>query len=493
MKFLDKLFRLKEHNASLKAEIIGGLATFVAMCYILPVNSSMLASMGMNQAGVFTMTALIGCAVTLIMGLIANYPVVLSAGMGLNAYITYTIALGAGYSWQQAMILLTISGSIFFIISLTPVRKWIVEAIPNNIKYIISAGLGGFICFVGLRNSGIIVSGSTLVQMGNLANPAVIIALLAIILCFGLMFIRHKGISMMAIPITVLVAAIAGLIVSSIMISTSGKDVTTFMAENPTLPVAPWLRKDLSFGIGSGVKDVLFYGALNDSSNLGKDFVKVLTTPASYVAIFSLIFVQLFDATATLLAVGRNAGIIGEDGKIKNSRRAFLADSTGALICAPLGTSTVTPFAESNVGVGMGAKTGLAAVVAALMFLLSAFIYPVFSIFSAGSVTAPALVCVGAMIFVGNLKDINWEDRIIGFTAFITLIFTLLCYSIATGIGIGLISYCVMMLFANRRKEVPIAIYVIACLFVVSFVLTAIMPFITKTNDPSLIKIFFGW
>ena len=191
MKFLDKLFHLNDHQASLKAEIIGGLVTFIAMCYILPINSAILSEMGMNQAGVFAMTALVGCAVTLIMGLVANYPIVLSAGMGLNAYITYTIALGAGYTWPQAMILLTLAGIIFFALSLTPVRKWIIEAIPNNIKYIISAALGAFICFVGLRNSGLIISGATLVELGNLANPAVLIAFLAVVLCFGLMFIKN--------------------------------------------------------------------------------------------------------------------------------------------------------------------------------------------------------------------------------------------------------------------------------------------------------------
>lgn len=499
MKFFDKIFHLNEHKASIKTEIIGGLVTFIAMCYILPINSSILAAMGMNQAGVFAMTALVGCLVTLIMGIIANYPLVLSAGMGLNAYITYTIALGAGYTWQQAMILLTIAGIVFFVLSLTPVRKWIIEAIPNDIKYIISAALGAFICFVGLRNSGLITSGATLVELGNLANPAVLIALLGTILCFGLMFVKSKTIANLAIPISILIAAIAGVITSSIMISSSGQSVEAFMLDNPNLPIAPWLRNDLHWGI-TGVDEVLFYGTLKDSSTFGNDILKVLTTPASYVAIFSLIFVNLFDTTATLLAVGRNIGVIDENGKMQNYRKAVLADATGALICAPFGTSTVTSFAESNVGVEMGAKTGLAAVVAALMFLLSAFIYPVFSIFTAGSVTAPALVCVGAMIFFGNLKDINWKDRIIGFTAFITIIFSLLCYSIASGIGIGLICFCMMKLCSGKPKEVPVAIYVVAGLFVISFALTALMPFITKSgggieNSDSIegIRLFFNW
>ena len=243
------------------------------------------------------------------------------------------------------------------------------------------------------------------------------------------------------------------------------------------LPIAPWLDDNVSWGM-NGAKDVLFFGLLNEGYNtqdFGNDLLKVISTPTSYIAIFSLIFVNLFDTTATLLAVGRNTGIIDEQGKMQNYQKAVLADAVGATICGPLGTSTVTSFAESNVGAEMGAKTGLAAITAGLMFLLSAFIYPVFSIFTAGSVTAPALVCVGAMIFVGNFKDINFNDRIVAFTGFITVIFSLLTYSIASGIGIGLIAYCVMMLIAKRRKEVSIPIYIVAILFVISFALSAIM------------------
>ena len=489
MKVLEKIFHLKEKNATLKNEIIGGLFTFVAMCYILPVNSSILHDMGMNQAGVFAMTALLSFVVTMIMALVTNYPVVLSAGMGLNAYITYTVAIGAGYTWPQAMILLTISGIIFFAISLTPVRKWIIDAIPRNIKLIISAALGGFICFVGLRNSGIIAGGSTLVELGDLVNPAVLIALVCSIFCFGLMFTRNQTISNLAIPIAVLTAAVVGIIVSTIAISTGSDDVATYMGKNPNMPIAPWLRGDLSWGV-SGLDEVLFYGTMNGNNSFGDDLVKVLTTPTSYVAIFSLIFVNIFDTTATLIAVGRGTDMMDEDGNMQNYRRVLLADATGALICAPLGTSTVTSFAESNVGVRLGAKTGLAATTAALLFLLSAFIYPVFSIFTAGSVTAPALICVGAMIFVGNLKDIDWQDRFVGFTAFITVIFALLCYSVASGIGFGLICFCTMKLFAGQRKDVHPAIYAIAVAFVVSFFLTALLPYL---SGQSASNIFIGW
>ena len=295
-----------------------------------------------------------------------------------------------------------------------------------------------------------------LVTLGSLLNPSTLIAIVSIILCFGMMFSKNKILSTLAIPICILFAAIAGVIVSSIMISNGNLDYVagSWIYKSETLqnmavklPIAPWLEKDMQWGM-SGVKDVLFFGLL-DSNYSGQDFqsdiVKVFSNPTSYVAIFSLMFVNLFDTTATLLAVGRNTGIINEEGKMQNYQKAVLADAVGAAVCGPLGTSTVTSFAESNIGVEMGAKTGLAAVVAGLKFLLSGFIYPVFSIFTAGSVTAPALVCVGAMIFVGNFKDINFSDRVVAFTGFIMVIFSLLTYSIASGIGIGLIAYVVML------------------------------------------------
>ena len=487
-KILEKFFHVSEKGSSIKNEVIGGLITFIAMCYILPVNASILSAMGMNTMGVFAMTALVGALVTFIMGFVANYPVVLSAGMGLNAYLAYTIAGSAGFTWQQCMILLTISGILFFVFSLTPVRKIIIESIPKDLQLIISSALGAFICFVGLKNSGVIVQdGGTLVTLGSLLNPSTLIAIVSIILCFGMMFSKNKILSTLALPICILFAAIAGVIVSSIMISNGNLDYVagSWIYKSETLqnmavklPIAPWLEKDMQWGM-SGVKDVLFFGLL-DSNYSGQDFqsdiVKVFSNPTSYVAIFSLMFVNLFDTTATLLAVGRNTGIINEEGKMQNYQKAVLADAVGAAVCGPLGTSTVTSFAESNIGVEMGAKTGLAAVVAGLMFLLSGFIYPVFSIFTAGSVTAPALVCVGAMIFVGNFKDINFSDRVVAFTGFIMVIFSLLTYSIASGIGIGLIAYVVMMLFSKRRKEICLPIYIITLFFILSFALSAILP-----------------
>ena len=482
MKLLNKLFHLEEKQTSLKTEIIGGLITFVAMCYILPVNASILGSMpGMNSQGVFVVTALLSFLVTMIMALVANYPIVLSTGMGLNAYVAFTLSSSFA-SWQQRMILLTICGIFFFVLSLTPIRKIIIEAIPKEIKAIISMALGAFILFVGLKGSGIIASsGSTLVTLGNFADPAMSIAVIAIFVTMGLMFSRNKIIKTMAIPFGIVFAAIAGLIASIIMTSTHAMEVVDGQGIYrfgdldgvvSNLPIAPWLTGVKFFDVAPA-KDVLFYGLLTDNysaSQFGKDLGVVFSSPVSYVAIFSMMFVNLFDTTATLITVGEKTGLIDETGKMQNYRRAVLADATGALICAPLGTSTVTSFAESNVGVSMGAKTGLMAAVAALMFLLSAFIYPVFSIFTAGSVTAPALVCVGLTIIFSSIQGINIKKMDIVFTMIITVLFAVLCYSISNGIGFGLIAYCVIKVFKGKAKEVGVPIYIIASLFIVAFI-----------------------
>ncbi len=493
MKILNKIFHLNEKQASLKNEIIGGLVTFVAMCYILPINANILSNMGMNRAGVFAITAIVSFIVTFIMGTVANYPITLSAGMGLNAYIAYTLP-GDMFSWHQKMILLTVGGLLFFVFSLTPIRKIIIESIPKDLRCMISMALGGFITFVGLKGSGLIVSSpSTFVTFGSFSDPAMLIAFVSVILCMGLTFSERKWISSMAIPISIVFAAIAGVITSSLMIhfnslvhvdnvgwvySFANYDLIDNVVVS-NLPIVPW-KDGAMFGV-QGIQDVFLYGVFTSNSGdpyslaeLGKDIGYIFTKPITYIAIFSLMFVNLFDTTATLIAIGEKTGLIDENGKMQNYNKAVIADATGALICAPLGTSTVTSFAESNVAVSLGAKTGLSAVITSLLFLLSAFIYPVFSVFTSGSVTAAALVSVGTIIVVNAVISVNKEDLIACFTCFIGIIFSILTYSISNGIGVGLIAYIVMMLFARRTKEIKIPVVVIAILFLVSYVLTTI-------------------
>jgi adenine/guanine/hypoxanthine permease len=464
---MRNFFKFKEKGTNLSTEILGGLITFISMCYILPVNTSILSDMGMSASGVFIATALCSGIITIFMGLFANYPVVLSAGMGLNAFLTYTVSKALGYSWQECMILLTITGIIFFIMSLTPIRKKILESIPKDLKSIISAGLGGFIALVGLKGSGIITSNaSTYVALGSLSDPSVIISIVAIFLAFFLYNLKtkHQMINRMAIPIAVVFAALTGLTINAISGFT-----------NASLP-----SFSNSWGV-NGFQDVFLYGIFSSDASINKDIlglaIDVISKPQTYAIIFSLIFVNLFDTTATLLAVNRKIPLFTKEGKI-SSNRTIMVDATGALICGPLGTSTVTSFVESTVGAEIGAKTGFASVVSGTLFLIAGFAFPLFSIFTASCVTAPALVCVGAMIFTGNLGEINWKDIPTAFAAFVTVLMVILTYSLTSGIGFGLIAYALMMIASKRAKEVNWVLYVIACFFLVSFTINEVVKFI---------------
>jgi len=471
---LFKKFHLKEKGTDIRTEIIAGLVVFIAMLYILPVNSSILADMGMDKAGVFVSTALLTAGVTIFMGLFANYPIALSSGMGLNAYIAYTVCLTLGFTWQESMLLLFVAGILFFSMSLTPLRQKLIEAIPEGLKNAISAGLGGFILFVGLSGSGIITAGAgTLVTLGTFNNLATLLAFVGIMLVLGLNFLGNKKIARLAIPIGLLITAIIGVIASSIMIQTGNVDY----AMNSGLPIAPWYSSGTGFGI-SGLDKVVFFGFLDSSATnegFGTMLVNIFTNPQAYMAIFALILVNLFDTTATLVTVGKDCGLIDEKGMLINGRKAMMVDATGALICAPLGTSTVTSFAESSIGASMGAKTGLTSVTTGLMFLIAAFCFPIFSVFSYSCVTAPALVMVGILIFSGAIRRMSKDSAISLYASVLTILSMVLTYSLANGLGIGIISYVVMSLFAKKKENLNPYIISMAALFVINFALTAIM------------------
>lgn len=466
-KLLDRIFGFEARKANMTSEILGGIVTFLAMIYILPTNSGILSAMeGIDKGGVFVATALVSAIVSLIMGIYGNFPVVLSAGMGVNAYLAFVI-YGALDSWQASLLVMFLAGIVFLIVSLSPLRKLMINAIPNDIKYIISAGLGAFIAFVGFKGSGIITDNpATLVTLGNLGDPMVLISMFGVLLVIVFMFSRHKRLNQLAIPISMVITVVAAVAVWNIfgLPETHHGNPVAFHFNN----IKAIFADPLSWG-GRGLEKVAF-------KIFGKEtWTEVLTNPSSYAFIFSLVLVNLFDTTATILAVGRGAGIIDGKGELIGGNKVVAADAIGAVICAPLGTSTVTSFAESGIAVEMGAKTGLAAVTAGLLFLLSAFIYPVFYIFTEPAVTSMALISVGALIFVGNLKDIDWNDKIIGFTAFFTVLLILLSYSISDGLGLGLILYVTMMLISGRRKEIRMPMYAIVLLFVIYFILKVII------------------
>lgn len=494
---------MEERQTSIKKEIIGGLLTFIAMCYLLPVVASNLSNgAGMDKQGVFVMTALATMLITLIMGLVGNLPIGLSCGLAINAYVAFTLSSSFPH-WEQRMILLTVSGLLSLVLFLSPVRKYLINAIPMDIKYIIAASLGAFLIFVGLKNSGIIVSDAsinngilntgTLVKLGSFADPAMLIAILAIFVTIGLMFTKNSILKTMAIPFGILFAAIAGLIASLIMTSTGAMKIVdgvgvyqfgNLEGTASNLPIAPWLIKDLKFADLLPAKNVVFFGLLRDAYN-GKEFASdlgyVFSNPVSYVAIFSIAFINLFDTTATYLSVNDKVKVMDEEGKFISYRRTVIADTIGTVVVGPLGTTTVEPLAEANVGATAGAKTGLAAVVIAFMFLLSAFIYPIFSVFTANTVTAPAIVGIGLVILSSSLSQLDFKKPDILIVSVIAILMSVLTYSISNGIGFGLIAYCIIKIIEGKIKEIGLPIFIITGLFIIAFIAETIVKVITAS------------
>lgn len=448
-KLLINYFQIDKRNTTIVKEIICGIIVFLAMVYILPVNMQILGSTNMSPGAIFAATAITSAVATLIMGLVANAPIALSTGMGLNAFVAFTVCGELGYTWQEGLALIFISGVVFFIFTMTGLRVKIVNAIPNDIKIAISSGIGFFIAFVGLKSAGIISgSSSTLVKLGDLSNPTVLLGLFGIILVFIL--INLKGfIKTFAIIISMIIVAGVGLILGKLGV----KDMPSFTTNTTNI-------KDISLTFGAAFKHI----------------GSVLSRSESYAVIFSIIFVNLFDTTATIVAIGKKTGIINEEGKLINGKKVMLADATGSVIGGIVGTTTITPFAESTIGVESGARTGLSSVVVAILFMLTLVIYPFFSVFSSVGiegytpVTSMALVLIGAVMFK-HIKDINWNDQIVTFTAFIILMLMILTYSISDGIGIGIIIYVLMMLISKRGKEVSPVMYVVAFFFVINFIL----------------------
>ena len=451
---MNKLFKYKERGSSLSQEIISGVIVFLSMCYILPVNANILSAGGADYNAVFFATAICSAMCCILMGILANLPVALSAGMGVNAFIAFTVCGTMGYTFPQSLMIVLIAGVLFLIITLTPIRELIIKSIPKSLKYAVSAGLGGFICFVGLKNGGIINSDSaTFVTLGDFSNPTVLLTLFGVLLVLALMQIKGK-IGKMSIVISMAATAVLGVILGLLGVENMPTFVNTSVSKGFN-----------AFGKNLGIC-------------FSEEAFSVFVKPETYVIIFSLIFVNLFDTTATLIAVGDKVGLLDENGDFIGGKKAMLADAIGAVVCAPLGTSTVTSFAESTVAAESGAKTGICACTTGALFLLSILIYPVFSIFAGVEingvnftpVTSLALISVGCLMF-GNLKDIDWKDNITVITTFLITILMILTYSVSDGLGIGLIAYCIMMLVSKRGKEVSPIIYLVALFFIINYLL----------------------
>jgi adenine/guanine/hypoxanthine permease len=426
---LETYFQLKQNGTNVRTEVVAGLTTFLTMAYIVFVNPLILGDAGMDKGAVFVATCVASAVGTLVMGLYANYPLALAPGMGLNAYFTYGVVKGLHYPWQVALGAVFISGVLFMLLSVTRVREWIVNAIPQSQKMAISAGVGLFLGIIALKNAGIVVAApDTLVTLGNLKAPPTLLAIAGFLLMVALDARRVPGAIIVAILATTLVGVVSG--------------VSPFLgvASLPPSAAPTFLKLDIRGALDAGV----------------------------LVIIFAFFFVDLFDNTGTLVGVAHRAGLIRKDGHIPRLLRVFVADSTATLVGSLLGTSTVTSYIESAAGVRAGGRTGLVGVVVAALFLLTLFFAPLAETVPAYA-TAPALLYVACLMARG-LAEIDWEDVTEYAPAVVTAITMPLTFSIANGIAFGFILYAAIKLLAGRTKEASPAVIVLGLLFLIRFV-----------------------
>lgn len=449
---LEKMFKLKERGTNVKTEIAAGITTFMTMAYILAVNPNILSATGMDSTAVLLATCLASFIGTVCMAFMANLPFALSAGMGLNAYMAYTVCGNLGYPWQVALLAVFIEGIIFIILSLTKVREAIFDAIPLPLKRAVSVGIGLFIAFIGLQNAGLAVDSATLVQLTDFRenfSTTGICALLALIglLLMSVLYIKKvRGAILIGIVATWILGIICEL--TGLYAPNAEEGVYTLI---PSFHMTDFSKLGDTFG---------------QCFNIDFDAVGVFNF---IVVIFSFLFVDLFDTLGTLIGVSTKAGLLDKEGKLPAIRPALMADAVATTAGAVLGTSTTTTFVESSAGVAAGGRTGLTALTTAVLFLLSMFLAPIF-IAIPSFATAPALILVGFLMFctVSEIKvdDKNYASAI---PAYLCVIAMPLFYSISEGIAIGVISFVVINLVCGKRKEINPIMYILAVLFVLKY------------------------
>ena len=425
---LEKLFQLKAHNTNVRTEILAGVTTFLTMAYILFVNPAILGETGMDKGAIFVATCLAAAIGSALMGLIANYPIALAPGMGLNAFFTYTVVLHMGHTWQVALGAVFISATLFFLLSIFRIREWIVNSIPLPLRSAIAAGIGLFLALIALKEAGLVVDNpATLVGLGDLHSPGPLLAVLGFFLIVALEARRVTGAVMIGI-----------LVVTAIAI---GLGVTPFggIVSMPPSLAPTFLELDIMGALDVGMISV----------------------------IFAFLFVDLFDNTGTLIGVAKRAGLMSKDGHLPKMGRALIADSAAAMGGSLLGTSTTTSYIESASGVAAGGRTGLTAIVVAGLFLLALFFAPL-----AGTVpafaTAPALLFV-AVLMTSGLAEIDWDDITVAAPVVITALAMPLTFSIANGIAFGFIAWVVIKALAGRFRELNPALVVLAAIFIAKF------------------------
>ena len=454
---LDKIFHLKENHTDVKTEVMAGITTFMTMAYILAVNPNILSASGMDRGSVFTATARSAFIATCLMALLSNYPFVLAPGMGLNAYFTYTVVLGMGYTWQQALAAVFAEGIIFILLSLTNVREAIFNSIPMNLKHAVSVGIGLFIAFIGLQNAKIVVGNdSTLVSIFSFKSSVaegtfssqgitVLLALIGILVTAVLLAKDVKG----SILWGILITWVLGIICQLTHLYVPNADIGYYS-----------LLPDFSNGISVPSMAPTFM-KMDFSIVFSLDFVVIM---------FAFLFVDMFDTLGTLIGVASKADMLDKDGKLPKIKGALLSDAVGTTVGAVCGTSTVTTFVESASGVAEGGRTGLTSIVAGILFALSLLLSPIFLAIPSFA-TAPALIVVGYLMLTSVTK-IDFSDMTEAIPCFIAIIAMPFMYSISEGISMGVISYVVINLITGKAKEKKISVlmYVLAILFVLKYI-----------------------
>ncbi|MDE2184843.1 MAG: NCS2 family permease [Alphaproteobacteria bacterium] len=420
----ERWFELSAHGTTARREILAGLTTFLTMAYIMFVNPVILAGAGMDQGAVFTATCLATAATTIFMGLYAKLPVALAPGMGLNAYFAYTVVPGFNYDWQLALGCVFLSGILFVLISITPAREWLINAIPRSLKLAIAAGIGFFLAFIGLVNAGIVtVSSLTLVKQGVLTDPRVLLATAGFLVIVALAARRVTGAVLIGILVVTIAAVGFGYQQAPGAVSLPPSILPTLFA--------------MHFGGPAG------------------------SAVATSVLVFLLI--DMLDTSGTLTAVAYEGKLLDENGRLPNARRALTVDAAGTMLGAAIGTSPMTAYIESTAGIQAGAKTGLAAVTVGVLFLLSLFLSPLASAVPIYA-TAPALIFVAALMVKG-LTEIDWDDLTEAAPALLTALAIPFTYSIAEGMGIGFIAYVTVKFVSGRWRDINFAVFIIAAAF----------------------------
>ena len=429
MNAIERYFGINGENTTIKTEILAGVTTFLTMAYIIFVNPNVLADAGMDKGAVFVATCLAAAVGCFIMGIYARLPVALAPGMGLNAFFTYGVVLGMGYSWQTALGAVFLSGCIFILLSLFKIRELIINSIPDSIKQGVVAGIGAFLAFISLQTAGVIVNNdATLVGLGDMTAFSPAMAALGFIVIVGLSHKKIPG----AVTIGILLVALISLI-------TGNTQFTGIISAPP--PIAPTLMQlDIA-----GAFDV-----------------------AMISVIFAFLFVDLFDTAGTLIATTSQAGLIGKDGKIPNMGKALLADSSATVAGTLLGTSSTTSFVESVSGIAAGGRTGLVAVTVGVLFLLSMFFAPLAGMIP-GYATAGAIFYV-AVLMMGTLKDVDWLDLTEAAPVVVVLLFTPLTYSIADGIALGFITFAAIKVVAGKFSDVSIPVWILTAVLLAKIV-----------------------